>query len=697
MDILTATGTKNVADTPTLLGDDVLNTLLKSAGTTLKSGDVRDLIAGVTGAPAHPTDPDGWINLVAPRPSKALREHLIALHAETLARAAALTPLPMSDRVSALRVELKARGIDGFVIPRGDEHQGEYVPMRAERLAWISGFTGSAGAAIVLRDQAAIFVDGRYTLQVENEVDTTVFQVCHLMNQPQHLWLAKVLKKGAKLGFDPWLHSEHQVARLRKACTDAGAELVAVETNLIDAAWDDQPPRPISPVRPLSPTYAGRPAGDKRRRIAQHIHEAGTDAVVLSAPDSIAWLLNIRGGDVGFAPLVLCFAILHRDAIVELFIDDRKLGANARNALGQGVTVRTPDALGSALDRLGRRKRRVAIQAEQTPLWIVDRLTVAGAQVQRQPDPCTLPKALKNKTERAGIRAAHVRDGIALCKLLAWLDARVPRTQPTEMQVAKRLENFRRDDPLFRGPSFPTIAGAGPNGAIVHYRATEKSDRPLKKGSLFLLDSGGQYPDGTTDVTRTVAIGRPKKIMRDRFTRVLKGHIAVARAIFPEGTTGAAMDPLARRSLWEAGVDYDHGTGHGVGHYLNVHEGPQRISRTAGDVPLEPGMVVSNEPGYYKTGSFGIRIENLVMVERLGKPKGGERSMLAFETLTLAPIDRRLIQSSQLNREETQWLDSYHQRVLKVISPYVDDRTRAWLEKACRPVASKKIVPEPAA
>ena len=681
-----ASSSADAADVLTYNGDDTLNGLLKSASLSMQADDIKTLIAGVVAAPAHASDPDSWLTLITPRPTKVLREQLKALHAAALQAAAkdqAQAPL-LPERLALFRAELKRQGLDGFVIPRGDEHQGEYLPLCAERLAWITGFTGSAGAAIVLRDKAAIFVDGRYTLQVENEVDTEAFQVCHLIDEPQHQWIANTLKKGAKLGFDPWLHSEYQVARLRNACISVGADLIAVEFNVIDSIWAAQPPRPITPVRPLSPSYAGRSAGDKRRRIAQDIFDAGTDAVILSAPDSIAWLLNIRGGDVGFSPLVLCFAILHRDAIVELFIDGRKLGANARNALGQGVTVREPEALGSALDRLGRRKRRVNVQPDQTPLWIVDRLSGAGARVQRMRDPCALPKALKNKTERAGIRAAHVRDGVALCKLLSWLDARVPRTQPTEIQVAERLEDFRRDDPLFRGPSFPTIAGAGPNGAIVHYRATPETDRPLKKGSLFLLDSGGQYPDGTTDVTRTVSIGRPKKIMRDRFTRVLKGHIAVACAVFPDGTTGAQMDPLARRALWAAGVDYDHGTGHGVGHYLNVHEGPQRISRAAGDVPLEPGMVVSNEPGYYKTGAFGIRIENLVMVERLGKPKGGERPMMGFETLTLAPIDRRLIQTSLLDETEIQWLDRYHRRVLKTISPHLDARTRAWLEKACR-------------
>lgn len=672
------------------VGDTDLTGLLKRSGSPYDAAALHELIAGVAAAPVDPVDPDAWIALVSQRPSTALREQLRVL------LGAVLSPSlsdqndgpPRSDRVALLRSELKRCKLDGFVVPRVDEHQGEYVPAHAERLEWLTGFTGSAGAAVVLSDAAAIFVDGRYTVQVRDQVDADIFEFRHLVDAPPQAWLAGTLKKGQRLGFDPWHHSEWQTARLRAACAAVGAELVAVADNPLDAVWSSQPARPIAPVRALSPRYAGRTASEKRRRMAQSLIDKGQDAVVLSAPDSIAWLLNIRGGDVPYAPLVLCFAILHKDAIVELFIDSRKLTAQARNALGAGVTVREPSALDAALDRLGRRKRTVAIQPEATPIRLVDRLTAAGAKVVRDKDPCVLAKAIKNKTERLGIRAAHVRDGVALCKFLAWLDARVPRTRPTEMEVAERLDDFRRDDPLFRGPSFPTIAGAGPNGAVVHYRATPETDRPLKKGTLFLCDSGGQYPDGTTDVTRTVAIGRPTKTMRDRFTRVLKGHIAVATAVFPEGTSGSAFDPMARRALWQAGVDYDHGTGHGVGHYLNVHEGPQRISRAGSDAPMEPGMVVSNEPGYYKAGAFGIRIENLVMVIKLGKPKGGERPMLGFETLTLAPIDRRLIQASLLSDDEIAWIDTYHKRVVKMIGPKLDARSRAWLDKVCRPIAA---------
>ncbi|MHC8508639.1 MAG: aminopeptidase P family protein [Rhodospirillales bacterium] len=676
------------AELPSYAGDANLNRLLKKVGGAMTAAEARNLIAGVIAAPAA-INPDAWMGLVTPRPGKNLHGQLRFLHAgmaQAAAEAAADSPAP-AKRLSLLRAELKRRGLDGFIIPRGDEHQGEDVPACAERLAWLTGFTGSAGTALVTTKAAAVFTDGRYTLQTAKQVDGALYEIRHLASAPPEAWLAKNLAKGAKLGFDPWLHTENQAARLTAACARAGAVLTAVQDNPVDAVWAARPPRPIARAEPHPVRYTGRPAAEKRRRTARAVLEAEAAAVVLSAPDSIAWLLNIRGGDIPSSPLALCFAVLHRDAIVELFIDARKLTAAARAALGQGVTVREPAAVGAALDRLGRRKRRVMVQPHHTPVWMTRRLEAAGAVLVRAHDPCVRPKALKNKTEQAGMRACHVRDAAALCGFLAWLDGCAARgAQAGELELAARLEAFRREDPHYRGPSFPTISAAGPNAASPHYKPTPESDRALKKGSLYLVDSGGQYPDGTTDVTRTVAIGRPDNVMRDRFTRVLKGHIAVATARFPEGADGAALDPLARRALWDAGLDYDHGTGHGVGHYLCVHEGPQRISRAGGGAALEPGMVVSNEPGYYKAGAWGIRIENLVMVTPPGKPKGGERAMLGFETLTLAPIDRRLIAPSMLDAAETAWLDAYHARVMKKIGPRLDAGAREWLEKACRPL-----------
>jgi Xaa-Pro aminopeptidase len=590
------------------------------------------------------------------------------------------------ERVAALRAELHRRGLAGFLVPRADEHQGEYGPRHAQRLAWLTGFTGSAGLAVVLTDAAAIFVDGRYTLQVRDQVPADLFEYHHVTESPPTEWLRRQLKPGNRLGYDPWLHTIEGVERLGIACQRARAELSPCAENLVDALWTDRPAPPRAPVVAHDLAYAGRASADKRREIATILEREGADATVLTAPDSIAWLLNIRGGDVAHTPLPLSFAIVHADATVDLFLDPGKVAPGLREHLGDGVRLLPSDALGAALDRLGAARRTVQVDPTAVAAWIAQRLDAAGASVTRGADPCALPKAQKNEIELAGARAAHLRDGAALCRFLAWLAREAPAGRLTEVAAAGRLDAFRAVEALFRDTSFPTISGAGPNGAIVHYHATPATDRPLGPGTLYLVDSGAQYLDGTTDVTRTVALGPPTPEQRDRFTRVLRGHIALATARFPAGTTGSQLDALARRFLWDSGLDYDHGTGHGVGSYLSVHEGPQRISKVGHAVPLQPGMIVSNEPGYYKAGEYGIRIESLVVVVALPAPPGAELPLLGFDTLTLAPIDLALVEPDRLRPEELAWLDAYHQRVREGVTPLVDADTAAWLAAATRPL-----------
>ncbi len=591
-----------------------------------------------------------------------------------------------STRIAALRAELKRRDLGGFVIPLADEHQGEYVPPSARRLAWLTGFNGSAGIAVVLADKAALFVDGRYTLQAREEADGAIYDFRTIPEEKPSDWIEAHLPSGGKLGYDAWLHTEDGAKRLGEACTKAGGELVAIDGNPLDAVWADRPPSPSAKVHAHPLEFAGRASADKRHQIGDRLRKDKIDAAVLSLPDSIAWLLNIRGGDVPRAPLPLSFAILRADAGVELFIDPRKLDEAIVGHLGEGVALSPPEALGPALDRLGAKGLAVLADPASAADWLFKRLEAAGARIIRSPDPCQLPKACKNQVELEGARAAHRRDGAALTRFLAWLAGEVTQGGVSEMAAAARLEAFRRESDLFRDLSFDTISGAGPNGAIVHYRVSEASNRMLEPGQLYLVDSGAQYRDGTTDVTRTVAIATPTEEMRDRFTRVLKGHIALARARFPKGTTGSQLDTIARQPLWEAGLDFDHGTGHGVGSYLSVHEGPQRISKLPSTVALEAGMICSDEPGYYKQGAYGIRIENLIAVRQIDGLEGAEHEMLEFETLTLAPIDLALVEPSLLSADEIAWLDAYHARVREVISPLLDKATAAWLAEATKPV-----------
>ncbi len=598
-------------------------------------------------------------------------------------------PTVGAPRVALLRAEMEKRGLDGFVVPRADEHQGEYVPPHAERLRWLTGFAGSAGLAIVLRDKAAIFVDGRYTLQVRDQVDMDVFDARHLIEEPATVWIEENLTKDARLGFDPWLHTAAGAARLRAACKKAGAELVPCTDNLIDAVWTDQPEKPAGKVVPHPLDHAGEPHDEKLARVAESLEHADVHAAVLTQPDSIAWLLNIRGSDVAHTPLPLSFAILHADGHADLFMDERKLTKETRDHLGNKVTIHAPGRLQQALDELGSAKKEIRLDPASAAEWIRDRLSDAGAVIRNGDDPCLLPKAKKNAAELNGTREAHRRDGAAVTRFLAWLSREAASGSVDEITAAQKLEAFRAETGALKDLSFDTISGAGPNGAIVHYRVTEATARKLEPGDIYLVDSGAQYLDGTTDITRTVSVGEPRQTpemadVRDRFTRVLKGHIALATARFPKGTSGSQLDVLARHALWQAGLDFDHGTGHGVGSYLSVHEGPQRISKMAHSVPLEPGMIVSNEPGFYKTGAYGIRIENLVAVTEPAEIDGGERPMLGFETLTLAPIDHALLDMSLLTDDERAWLNAYHARVLDEIGPLLPPEDVAWLERAAK-------------
>ena len=584
-----------------------------------------------------------------------------------------------------MRAELKRRGLDGFVVPRADRQQNEYLPASEERLAWLTGFTGSAGAAIVLAERAALFVDGRYTVQAAAQIDAKLFAIEHLVDSPPEQWLEQNLKSGAKLGYDPWLHTSESAERLRKACATAGAELVAVEDNPIDALWTDRPAPPAGAVSLRDIKLAGESAADKLKRIQAELKKLRADVLVVSDPQNVAWAFNIRGADVAHTPLALAFAIIPREGRPALYVDGAKLDNKVRHALEEIAAVRAPDELARDLAQL--KDKTVRLDQASAADALTRLVAGNGGKPVRGADPIALMKAVKNHAEIAGSRAAHKRDGVAMVRFLAWLDARGANRQLTEIDAVEALESFRRDSGLLKDISFPTIAGSGPNGAIVHYRVTRASNRTLGKNELFLVDSGAQYEDGTTDITRTVAVGTPTDEMRDRFTRVLKGHIAIASAVFPENTSGAQLDPLARTALWQAGLDFDHGTGHGVGSYLSVHEGPARISKL-GTVALRRGMILSNEPGYYKTAAYGIRIENLVLVIAGPEPPGAEKPLNAFETLTLAPIDRRLIDSRLLTAKERNWIDGYHAHVQEVLSPLLDAATRAWLDAATRPLGN---------
>ena len=589
------------------------------------------------------------------------------------------------DRLKALRAQLEADRLDGFVVPLTDEHMSEYVGSYAQRLAWLTGFKGSAGAAVVLPQEAAIFTDGRYTLQVRDQVDGKHWSYQSVPETSIADWLKVHAKEGGRIGYDPWLHTSDWVKKARAALADKGAELVAVQRNPIDAVWADQPEPSKARLAVHSNELAGKSSAAKRQEMADWLKDQDADAAILSALDSIAWTFNIRGVDVSHTPVALSFAVVHDDGTADLFVAGEKVGDDVRQHLGNGVRLHERSDFESYLGTLG--GKAVVADPERAVAAIFEALEGAGAKVLRQRDPAVLPKAIKNEAEVAGHKAAQARDGAALVRFLHWLSVEAPKGELDEITASDKLEDFRRKGGDLRDLSFDTISGAGPNGAIVHYKASEETNRKIELNSLYLVDSGGQYPDGTTDVTRTVAVGTPTQEMRDRYTRVLKGHIALATAIFPAGTRGVQLDTLARQYLWQAGLDYAHGTGHGVGAYLAVHEGPQRItqagsSQAGSDEPLRAGMMLSNEPGYYKTGEYGIRIENLVLVVPADVP-GAEKEVLTFETLTFAPLDPALIDASMLSDAEREWVNAYHRKVLEIVAPQLEGEPLAWLRTQC--------------
>ena len=592
-------------------------------------------------------------------------------------------------RVEALRARFDGLGVDGFLVPRADEYQGEYVPASAERLAWLTGFTGSAGIVLVTRTQAVVFVDGRYTTQLVEQVDGEVFTGGDLVGEPPHKWIPANLPSGFRLGIDPWLHTGAEVRRLQKALAEKDGSLVLLEANPLDAIWDNRPAEPRGAVTIQGDSYAGVLAKDKIATIAAELQKKHLGAVLITDPSSVAWIFNIRGADVPHTPHPLARALVHADGSAEIFLSKHKTGIEAEAYLGQLATQSEPEEIDPRLEALSKSGAHILVDPELTPYALSDVITQSGGQVVEGEDPAKLPRAIKNTVELNGSAAAHLQDGVAMVEFLCWLDQQHPGTV-SEIDATKALEaarakvGERMQNPL-KDISFDTISGAGEHGAVIHYRVTTVSDRKLNSGELFLLDSGAQYINGTTDITRTVAIGAVPEEQKRFFTLVLKGMIAISMARFPKGTRGCDLDPLARMALWKAGADYAHGTGHGVGSFLSVHEGPQRISRVS-QQELLPGMILSNEPGYYRPGAFGIRIENLIYVREAESIEGGDIAMHSFETLTYVPIDKYLVLTELLTREELQWLDAYHAKTRDELMPLVEDaKVKAWLEKATEP------------
>lgn len=593
-------------------------------------------------------------------------------------------------RVAALRESFDALGIDGFLVPRADEYQGEYVPACAERLAWLTGFTGSAGMALIMREKAIVFVDGRYTTQLAQQVDAATFTPGDLVGEPPHAWISAHAPKGFRLGIDPWLHAGNEVRRLLKAVEACGGTLVLLDTNPVDGLWNDRPAAPLGPVAIQQEIHSGKPAAEKIADIAKFAETKGAAGVLVTDPSSVAWIFNIRGSDVPHTPHPLARAIATADGAAELFIEAAKLNAEAASYLDAIAGMFEPDQLVTRLSTLCNGGASVLVDAESAPLALTIAIEAAGGKVVEVMDPARLPRAIKNEVELRGSADAHVQDGAAMVHFLHWLDQQQPGTI-SEIEAVKRLEACRASvgeamqNPL-RDISFDTISGAGEHGAVIHYRVTTETDRKLLPGELFLIDSGAQYVNGTTDITRTVPVGAVPEEQKRFFTLVLKGMIAISAARFPKGTRGCDLDPLARIALWKAGADYAHGTGHGVGSYLSVHEGPQRIARLATQ-ELLPGMILSNEPGYYRPGSFGIRIENLIYVKPLEPVAGGDLPMMSFETLTWCPVDRRLVLPALLTAEELAWLNSYHATVFEKLSPLISDASvLAWLKEATKAI-----------
>ncbi|HPF45304.1 MAG: aminopeptidase P family protein [Alphaproteobacteria bacterium] len=593
----------------------------------------------------------------------------------------------MEKRLRALRQELRKHKLSGFIVPHTDEHQSEYTPSYAERLAWISGFDGSAGLAAITLNQAAIFVDGRYTLQVRNQVDRTLFSIMKLHEDQTEDWFLENLEEGAVIGYDPWLHSKIWLEKARNTLAAKNITLNALSKNPIDEIWQDRPAPSNALAQVYKLRYSGEKSSLKRKRIASQIKAKGADALVITSLDSIAWLFNIRGSDVDMTPLVLSFAILYSTGSADLFIDPTKLDEDVISHLGKYVAHYPKKDFLKAVKSLGQKGLSIMIDPKRAHAAVFEALNTAKKKVIEADDPIQLDKACKNDVELEGTKKAHIRDAVAVCRFLCWLDQYAPTGKITEIDAVNELYDLRKEVSLFQGNSFATISGAGPNGAIVHYKVTENTCRKLEKDMIYLVDSGGQYLDGTTDITRTIAIGTPTEQQKDHFTRVLKGHIALAQARFPLGRTGAHLDTLARKSLWDVGLDYEHGTGHGVGSYLGVHEGPQSISPLSFNVALKPGMILSNEPGYYKTGEYGIRIENLVIV-RSSDFEEDERPMLRFETITLVPIDIRLVNAHMMSAAEITWLNIYHAKVREKIAPLLEGAEKEWLINATNSITT---------
>ena len=587
-------------------------------------------------------------------------------------------------RLHALREQMQKDGLDGFVVPICDEHMSEYVGEYAQRLSWLTGFGGSAGSAIVLKDKAAMFIDGRYVVQVRDQVDGNLYEYVNIKDQKPHEWLAGHAPKGGTIGYDAWLHTRDWVETTRKALKKTGAQLVEVGSNPIDSIWEDQPPRSPEKLAVHPDQYAGKSARDKRADVAAWLKDNDYDATVIAALDSVAWFFNVRGKDIANTPVPLAYAIVRADETATLFVAPEKLTDAVREHLGNHVEIRDYDELADALSEMN--GKTVAVDPERSVAAIFSALDSAGANVVKDQDPTVLAKAIKNEAEINGHKAAQKRDGAALTKFLHWMAKEAPKGELDELSAAARLRAFRAENPELKDLSFRTISAAGDHGALPHYSVNEETNQPVAMNSLYLVDSGGQYPDGTTDVTRVVAVGEPTAEMRKRYTQVLQGHIALDQAVFPKGTTGGQLDILARQYLWADGVDYGHGTGHGVGSYLSVHEGPQRIASFGGmNQALEPGMILSNEPGYYKAGEFGIRIENLFLVEER-EIEGGEQTMLGFETLTFAPLERKLIDVAMLSPNQRQWVDDYHAKVRALIAPQLEGHDLEWLEAQTAPL-----------
>ncbi|WP_296219117.1 aminopeptidase P family protein [uncultured Sphingomonas sp.] len=593
-----------------------------------------------------------------------------------------------SARLAALRDQLARQQLDGFVVPLTDEHMSEYVGAYAQRLSWLTGFQGSAGTAVVLPAEAAIFTDGRYTLQVREQVSDDDWQFVGVPETSVSGWLADHARQGARIGYDPWLHTRAWVDEASRALAAIDATLVPVDTNPVDAVWPDRPAPSDAPLTVQDDAHAGRSSAEKRAAVADWLVAHGADSLVLASLESTAWLLNVRGGDVSRTPVALSYTIVNADGTADLYVAPEKMNDAVAAHLGNAVRVHDRRSFAAALGQFA--GRRVAVDPALSVAAIPHAIEACGGTVVPLRDPTVIPRATKNAVEQAGHRAASIRDGAALSRFLRWIAIEGPKGGQTELSAAAKLEEFRRKTGVLKDLSFDAISATGPHGAIPHYHVTEESNLPIEPGQLYLIDSGGQYVDGTTDVTRVVPIGHPTQEMRDRFTRVLKGHIALATAVFPRGTTGAQLDALARLPLWQAGLDFAHGTGHGVGSYLSVHEGPARIAKPsypgAGpSEPLLPGMILSNEPGYYKAGEYGIRIENLLLVHEQDVP-GGESTMLAFETLTLAPIDRDLVDPALLTPGELSWLNDYHARVAATLAPVLEGEEREWIVSRCSPI-----------